>query len=248
MVSFGRKRVAHLGRKHLVSFRATIDILRREGLYSSQLTAWRRARREGSLQALAKPRGPGGRRRDPWPARTSGCARRTPACLPAAASESRIPLALRENQLPSPHLYGIARPLQPSAQFLGSAAFGVRAWRHMAGSSRNLARRTGLVMGAKARSYRIASGVVSTEVEGEVVLVDPHTEEFMGLNKAGSIIWDGLARGDTIGQIAEMLRGEYDDQTADFEADVREFLDSLLGRNLIEFEGGDQVKGEGASG
>ena len=40
-------------------------LLRREGLYSSQLTAWRRARREGSLQALATPRGPQGRRRDP---------------------------------------------------------------------------------------------------------------------------------------------------------------------------------------
>ena len=40
-------------------------VLRREGLYSSQPTAWRRARREGSLRALAKPRGPQGRRRDP---------------------------------------------------------------------------------------------------------------------------------------------------------------------------------------
>ncbi len=40
-------------------------LLRREGLYSSHLTDWRRARREGSLKALAKPRGPKGRRRDP---------------------------------------------------------------------------------------------------------------------------------------------------------------------------------------
>ena len=40
-------------------------LLRREGLYSSQLTLWRRARREGSLKALSKPRGgPKGRRRD----------------------------------------------------------------------------------------------------------------------------------------------------------------------------------------
>ena len=39
-------------------------LLRREGLYSSQLTQWRRARREGSLTALSKPRGPKGRRRD----------------------------------------------------------------------------------------------------------------------------------------------------------------------------------------
>ena len=39
-------------------------LLRREGLYSSQLTQWRRARREGSLKALSRPRGPKGRRRD----------------------------------------------------------------------------------------------------------------------------------------------------------------------------------------
>jgi transposase-like protein len=31
-------------------------------LYSSQLTQWHRARREGSLKALAKQRGPEGRR------------------------------------------------------------------------------------------------------------------------------------------------------------------------------------------
>ena len=39
-------------------------LLRREGLYSSLLAQWRRARREGSLKALSKPRGPKGRRRD----------------------------------------------------------------------------------------------------------------------------------------------------------------------------------------
>ena len=39
-------------------------LLRREGLYSSHLTQWRRARREGSLKALSKQRGPQGRRGD----------------------------------------------------------------------------------------------------------------------------------------------------------------------------------------
>jgi transposase-like protein len=39
-------------------------LLRREGLYSSHLADWRRARREGALKSLAKPRGPQGRRRD----------------------------------------------------------------------------------------------------------------------------------------------------------------------------------------
>ena len=40
-------------------------LLRREGLYSSHLAQWRRARREGSLKALSKQRGPKGRRREP---------------------------------------------------------------------------------------------------------------------------------------------------------------------------------------
>ena len=40
-------------------------LLRREGLYSSHLSAWRKAAREGSLRELAKKRGPkpsGGKR------------------------------------------------------------------------------------------------------------------------------------------------------------------------------------------
>lgn len=43
----------------------TGELLRREGLYSSHLSAWRKAAREGSLQRLAKKRGPkpsGGKR------------------------------------------------------------------------------------------------------------------------------------------------------------------------------------------
>ena len=55
-------------------------LLRREGLYSSQLTAWRRARREGSLQELSKPRVPRAVVGTRWPAKTSACARKTPSC------------------------------------------------------------------------------------------------------------------------------------------------------------------------
>lgn len=36
-------------------------ILRREGLYSSHLSIWRKQRREGGLEALAKKRGPKGK-------------------------------------------------------------------------------------------------------------------------------------------------------------------------------------------
>lgn len=44
---------------------AIAALIRREGLYSSHLTSWRKARRSGALGALEKRRGPKGRRRDP---------------------------------------------------------------------------------------------------------------------------------------------------------------------------------------
>ncbi len=40
-----------------VEFRQVGALLRREGLYSSQLAAWRRARDAGALSALGQPRG-----------------------------------------------------------------------------------------------------------------------------------------------------------------------------------------------
>ena len=40
-------------------------LLRREGLYSSHLAAWRKARRQGSLAALSKRRGPKGKPANP---------------------------------------------------------------------------------------------------------------------------------------------------------------------------------------
>jgi transposase len=40
-----------------VEFRQVGALLRREGLYSSQLTTWRRARDAGALGALGQPRG-----------------------------------------------------------------------------------------------------------------------------------------------------------------------------------------------
>ena len=44
---------------------AIAALIRREGLYSSHLTNWRKARRSGALGALKKRRGPKGRRSDP---------------------------------------------------------------------------------------------------------------------------------------------------------------------------------------
>ena len=61
-------------------------LLRREGLYSSQLSAWRKAAREGSLQELGKKRGP--RKRPPVTKRWKERARELEREEPAAAGGS----------------------------------------------------------------------------------------------------------------------------------------------------------------
>ena len=54
-------------------------LLRREGLYSSHLTQWRRARREGSLKAFSKQRGPK-RRRDQVAVELKQLRKENPCC------------------------------------------------------------------------------------------------------------------------------------------------------------------------
>ena len=56
-------------------------VLRREGLYSSHITEWRKARDAGALAGLAAPRGR--KRRDP------AGRRRSPACKPKNSDWSR---------------------------------------------------------------------------------------------------------------------------------------------------------------
>ncbi len=70
-------------------------LLRREGLYSSHLTTWRRARRQGSLRALAQERGPKGRRRDPV-ARENERLRRENARLQQRLAQAETVIAVQK--------------------------------------------------------------------------------------------------------------------------------------------------------
>jgi|ERR1041385_994484 transposase-like protein len=54
-------------------------LLRREGLYTSLISEWRKQRDKGALEALSPPRGDG-RRPTRRSGRSSGCGGRTSAC------------------------------------------------------------------------------------------------------------------------------------------------------------------------
>jgi len=63
-------------------------LLRREGLYSSLLTEWRRARDSGALQALERPRGR--RKADPRDAEMAGLRRRAERAESELAKARRV--------------------------------------------------------------------------------------------------------------------------------------------------------------
>ena len=104
-------------------------LLRREGLYSSHLTAWRKARREGSLQGLSsKTRGAKPAKRNP---------------LDAKVRELEAKVARLEKELATAHTIlevqgNATRPPRPSCTGRNSSA-GVDFWTAV-GSDRPLSR------------------------------------------------------------------------------------------------------------
>lgn len=82
-------------------------LLRREGLFSSHLSEWRKARREGALGALKKRRGPKGKRADPI-ARENKRLRKQNARLARQLEQAKLILEIQKK---ASEILGI--PLKP---------------------------------------------------------------------------------------------------------------------------------------
>ena len=78
---------------------------------------------------------------------------------------------------------------------------------------------------------RISEKVNAAEVDGEIVLIDPDSEEFIGLNKVGSFVWKSLENGLAIEEIVAKLEREYGNGT--IREDVSRFVEKMRGRNLL---------------
>jgi len=69
---------------------------------------------------------------------------------------------------------------------------------------------------------------------GSAVVLHLDTAQYHGLNEVGAAIWD-LADGRSFEEIVEGLREKLDDPPPGLENEVREFLEALRGRELIEY-------------
>ena len=75
--------------------------------------------------------------------------------------------------------------------------------------------------------------VMSRLVGDETVLLDMSTGIYFGLDGVGQRIWESVADGKTVGQIAATIANEYDVDPARAETDVIEFVGELLERGLL---------------
>ena len=76
----------------------------------------------------------------------------------------------------------------------------------------------------------VADGVMTQSLpDGEVVLLDMGSESYFGLDGAGARMWTELVDGKTVGEVVEVVAGEFD-ASADV---LRDDLTDLIGQ-LVE--------------
>jgi len=91
---------------------------------------------------------------------------------------------------------------------------------------------------------RVAPDVMFRLVGDEGVLVNLNTERYLGLNAVGTRMWTALAGASSVQEAYDRLLEEYDVEPARLRADLDEFIDRLLGQQLIETAAADTPRAE----
>ena len=71
------------------------------------------------------------------------------------------------------------------------------------------------------------------EIDGEVVALDGQESEYLGVNRAGALLWPMLAGGTTREALVAQLSEEFGIEEARAAADVDAFVGSLAERRLL---------------
>lgn len=85
---------------------------------------------------------------------------------------------------------------------------------------------------------RIRDGYVLREVAGTFVIISTGSEnlDFKGVitvNEVGALIWKGVEAGKSKDEIVDKILSEYDVQKEIASADMDEFLEQLISKNII---------------
>jgi len=78
-----------------------------------------------------------------------------------------------------------------------------------------------------------ASSAISTDLEGEAVILDTDASEYYGLNEVGTRIWTLLEEPKTFGELVSALLEEYDVDRDQCEEDVSKLLHQMMEKDLL---------------
>lgn len=80
-------------------------------------------------------------------------------------------------------------------------------------------------------------GVVASEIDGEVVVLDVATGRFFQLNAIGSHIWAALQTPASLAALIAAMQAEFDVDADECHADVTDFVTRLSGSGLLTVAG-----------
>jgi hypothetical protein len=78
---------------------------------------------------------------------------------------------------------------------------------------------------------------LSTTIEDEMVLLNPDSGTYHGLNEVGTRVWTRLESPVSVGELETDIADEHGVAVAELGPDIRAFLADLLEADLIELRG-----------
>jgi predicted Rdx family selenoprotein len=83
------------------------------------------------------------------------------------------------------------------------------------------------------RTWTLKPGVIETDLDDELVLLDPKTQGMFSLNATGRVIWQGLKSAETLEVIAQNLEQQFTVTLEQAQLDVSALISELEKVGLI---------------
>ena len=85
------------------------------------------------------------------------------------------------------------------------------------------------------RRLKLREGAASwREIDGETILLDLDSSKYLGLNRAGTVLWPAIVHGSSREELIARLVTEFDLETVRAASDVDAFIAACRDRNLLE--------------
>ena len=81
-----------------------------------------------------------------------------------------------------------------------------------------------------------AETVFAQEVDGEMVLLDMESENYFGLDEVGTAIWQAMQEKETLREVFEVLKEQYEVEAEVLENDLSDFVEKLVESGLVKVE------------